>query len=82
MTLIRNLKAFVSTAKEPFKKTRARVHFTSDNYGETLSVSAEGVQITLKYGDLERMVERERSFKYGDGHMIIDETDKPDGAEA
>jgi hypothetical protein len=75
MTLIRNLKAFVSTPKEPLKKCRALVHFTSDNLGETLSVQAEGVQITMKYGDIERMVDRERAQHYTDGHLIIDETD-------
>ena len=75
MTLIRNVKAIVTTSKEPFKKCRALVHFTSDNLGETLSVQAEGVQITMKYGDIERMVDRERAQHYTDGHLIIDETD-------
>lgn len=78
MTLIRNLKAFVSTKKEPLRKSRALVHFTSDNLGETLSVMAEGVQITMKYGEIERMVERERAKHYTDGHWIIDETEEPD----
>ena len=74
MTLIRNLKAFISTSKEPLKKGRALVHFTSDDLGETLSVMADGIQITMKYGDIERMVERERAQHYTDGHLIIDET--------
>lgn len=78
MTLIRNVKAFISTKKEPLKKGRAMVHFTSDNLGETLSVSAEGVQVTMKYNDIEKIVKRERDFKYKDDHLIIDETDIAD----
>ena len=76
MTLIRNLKAFISTSKEPLKKGRALVHFTSDDLGETLSVMAEGVQITMKYKYIEDMVKRERDCRYTDGHLIIDETDE------
>ena len=76
MTLIRNVKAFVSTKNEPLKKTRAMIHFTSDNLGETLSVKAGGVMITMRYYDIERMVERERDQHYTDGHLIIDETDE------
>lgn len=78
MTLIRNLKAFVSTKKEPLRKSRALVHFTSDDLGETLSVMAEGVQITMKYKYIEDMVKRERDQHYTDGHLIIDETDETD----
>ena len=75
MTLIRNVKAIVSTPSELIKKTKAMVHFTSDNLGETLSVQAEGIQITMKYADIERMVDRERAQHYTDGHLILDETD-------
>ena len=78
MTLIRNLKAFISTSKEPLKKGRALVNFTSDDLGETLSVMAEGVQITMKYKYIEDMVKRERDQHYTDGHLIIDETDETD----
>ena len=39
---------------------------------------AEGVQITMKYGEIERMVERERAKHYTDGHLIIDETEEPE----
>ncbi len=74
MTLIRNVKAIVSTPSELIKKTKAMVHFTSDNLGETLSVQAEGIQITMKYADIERMVDRERAKHYTNGHLIIDET--------
>lgn len=81
MTLIRNLKAFISTSKEPLKKGRALVHFTSDDLGETLSVMAEGVQITMKYKYIEDMVKRERDQHYTDGHLIIDETDETDEPE-
>ena len=81
MTLIRNLKAFISTSKEPLKKCRALVHFTSDDLGETLSVMAEGVQITMKYKYIEDMVRRERDQHYTDGHLIIDETDETDESE-
>ena len=81
MTLIRNLKAFISTSKEPLKKGRALVHFTSDDLGETLSVMAEGVQITMKYKYIEDMVKRERDQQYTDGHLIIDETDETDEPE-
>ena len=81
MTLIRNLKAFVSTKKEPLKKGRALVHFASDDLGETLSVMAEGVQITMKYKYIEDMVKRERDKHYTDGHLIIDETDETDEPE-
>lgn len=84
MTLIRKINALVSKTKGPelFKKEKALVHFTSDNLGETLSIQAEGVQITMKYKYIEQMVERERSFKYGDGHFVIDETDRPEGDDA
>lgn len=81
MTLIRNLKAFVSTKKEPLRKSHALVHFTSDDLGETLSVMAEGVQITMKYKYIEDMVKRERDKHYTDGHLIIDETDETDEPE-
>ena len=81
MTLIRNLKAFISTSKEPLKNGRVLVHFTSDNLGETLSVMAEGVQITMKYKYIEDMVKRERDQHYTDGHLIIDETDDPEKDE-
>ena len=81
MTLIRNLKAFISTSKEPLKKGRALVHFTSDDLGETLRVMAEGVQITMKYKYIEDMVRRERDQHYTDGHLIIDETDETDESE-
>ena len=81
MTLIRNLKAFISTSKEPLKKGRALVHFTSDDLGETLSVMAEGVQISMKYKYIEDMVKRERDMHYTDGHLIIDETDEADEPE-
>lgn len=84
MTLIRKINALVSTSKGPelFKKEKALVHFTSDNLGETLSIQAEGVQITVKYCDIERMVDRERAQHYTDGHLIIDETDGPEGSGA
>jgi hypothetical protein len=36
----------------------------------------------MKYKYIEQMVERERSFKYGDGHFIIDETERPEGDDA
>ena len=75
MTLIRNVKAFVSTKSDPLKKTRAMIHFTSDNLGETLSVKAGGVMITMRYADIEKIVQRERDQHYTDGHLIIDETD-------
>lgn len=81
MTLIRNIKALVSTPSELMKKSRAMVHFTSDNLGETLSVMAEGVQITMKYKYIEDMVKRERDKHYTNGHLIIDEGDAPDEDE-
>lgn len=71
MTLIRTIKGF--TSRSGLKKIPVMVHFTSDNLGETLSLMADGHQITVKYSDIEAIVERERSKAYTDGHDIIDE---------
>lgn len=73
MTLIRNIKGF--TNKTGLKRVPVVVHFTSDNHGETLSLASEehGFQITVKYADIEKIVERERAKGYTNGHDVIDE---------
>lgn len=72
MTLIRYVKGM--TNRSGLKKVPVLVHFTSDNIGETLSLAAEGHQITVRFKDILEIVEREREKGYTDGHMIIDET--------
>lgn len=76
MTLIRNVNALVTAPRKAIQMERAVVRFTSDNYGETLSLQAEGVMITVKYKDIEKIVARERSKGYKDGHCIVDESDE------
>ncbi len=71
MTLIRNVKGFSS--RKGMKRIPVTVHFTSDNMGETLSLMADGHQITVDYADIMAIVEREREKGYTDGHFIIDE---------
>ena len=71
MTLIKNIKGL--TSKHGLKHVPILVHFTSDNIGETLSLAADGLQITVKYKDIEAIVARERAKGYADGHFIIDE---------
>ena len=71
MTLIRNIKGFSN--KSGMKMVPVTVWFTSDNQGETLSLGADGHQITVSFSDIMRIVERERAKGYTDGHDIIDE---------
>ncbi len=71
MTLIRKIKGLSN--KNGFKKIPVIVYFTSDNHGETLSLLADGHQITVNYADILSIVERERAKGYTDGHFIIDE---------
>ena len=73
MTLIRNIKGF--TNRDGLKKVPLVVHFTSDDMGETLSIASErhNMQFTMRYKDIEQIVERERSKGYTKGHYIIDE---------
>lgn len=71
MTLIRNIKGM--TSRSGLKKVTVIVHFTSDDLGETLSLAADGMQITVKYSDIEKIVKRERDKGYKKGHDIIDE---------
>ena len=73
MTLIRKIKGFSS--KSGLKRIPVLVHFTSDNLGETLSLEADGHQITVKFKDIENIVERERAKGYTDGHFITSEVD-------
>lgn len=72
MTLIRKVKCL--TSRSGMRIVTGIVHFTSDNLGETLSIDADGIQITVRYEDIEEIVERERAKGYTDGHAIIDET--------
>lgn len=69
MTLIRNIKGF--TSKHGLRRVPVLVRFASDNLGETLSLEADGLQITVNYKDIERIVDREREKGYTDGHDII-----------
>lgn len=73
MTLIRYVKGFCS--RTGLKKVPILVQFTSDNLGETLSISStsDNIQLTVKYSDIEKIVAREREKGYKDGHLIIDE---------
>lgn len=73
MTLIRKIKGL--TSKDGLKGVPLTIHFTSDALGETLSVGSEkyGLQYTMRYSDIEKIVERERAKGYKDGHFIIDE---------
>lgn len=75
MTLIRKVKGFVMKGDRlNLKREPILVHFTSDNKGETLSMGAHGMQFTVRYEDIERIVDRERAKGYKDGHDIVDET--------
>ncbi len=73
MTLIRNIKGM--TNKDGLKIVPLVVHFTSDDMGETLSVACKkyNMQFTMRYKDIEKIVERERAKGYANGHFIIDE---------
>lgn len=71
MTLIRNIKGLTSATG--LKRIPVVVHFTSDNLGETLSLEARGLQITVNYKDIIDIVAKERAKGYKDGHYIIDE---------
>ena len=73
MTLIRHVKGFCN--RTGLKKVPILVQFTSDNLGETLSITSEreNIQLTVKYSDIEKIVARERENGYKDGHLIIDE---------
>lgn len=73
MTLVRNIKGM--TNKDGMKMVPLIVHFTSDDMGETLSIASErhNMQFTVRYKDIEKIVERERTRGYTKGHDIIDE---------
>jgi len=73
MTLIRKIKGLSN--KNGFKKIPVIVYFTSDNHGETLSLLADGHQITVNYADILKIVERERAKGYTDGHFITSEVE-------
>lgn len=70
MTLIRMVKGFVDG---DLRRKKVLVHFSSDNMGETLSLSYGGMQFTLPYAQIEQIVKREREKGYKDSHLIIDE---------
>jgi len=63
------------TNRDGLKMVPLVVHFTSDDMGETLSIASEkhNMQFTMKYNDIEKIVERERAKGYKEGHFIIDE---------
>ena len=71
MTLIRKIKGLSTSTG--MKTIPVIVYFTSDNHGETLSLMADGHQITVNYADILKIVERERAKGYTDGHFVIDE---------
>lgn len=73
MTLIRKIKGFCS--ETGLKKIPLIVHFTSDSHGETLSIGSteQGIQYTMDYSAIEKIVAREREKGYMDGHAITDE---------
>lgn len=76
MTLIRKIKGMSN--KTGLKLIPLTVHFTSDNLGETLSIGSteQGVQYTVAYEYIDRIVAREREKGYTEGHLIIeDDTD-------
>ncbi len=73
MTLIRNVKGHYSDDRHNLLKSKVVVRFTSDNAGETLSLECRGKQILVNYRDIERIVQKERSYGYKNGHDIIDE---------
>lgn len=73
MTLIRRIKGLSTSTG--MKVIPVIVHFTSDNHGETLSLMADGHQITVNYADILKIVERERAKGYTDGHFITNEVD-------
>lgn len=60
-THIRKSKGFVSTDPDLLgRKTDIDIRFTSDFHGETLSFACGSVQITVKYSDVEKLVEETR----------------------
>lgn len=75
MTLIRNLKGMTSQHGNMPRPRTVVARFTSDDLGETLSLEASGVMITVNYADVAKLVMRERSKGYTKGHDIIDEGD-------
>lgn len=79
MTLIRNVKGFSS--KTGLKHIPLVVCFTSDNHGETLSIGSYegGIQYTVRFSDIEKIVARERAKGYTEGHDIVDEGWGEDG---
>ena len=74
MTLVRNINGMLFKS-DRFEKLPVTARFTSDNLGETLSLQAGGVMICVKFKDILKMVARERSKGYAEGHFIIDEGD-------
>lgn len=76
MTLFRHLNCIrIDNKQETTKMIRSFVGFTSDALGETFSFTIGYKQYVFKYGDILKMVERERAYKYTDKHLIIDESD-------
>lgn len=68
MTYRKSIKGL--TSKHGLKIMPVLVQFTSDNLGETLSLAADGLQITVRYKDIESIVEYERAKGYTYGHGI------------
>ena len=56
-------------------KEPVTIRFTSDSIGESLSLQCKGTMIHVRYKDIERIVERERSRGYVTGHYITGEDD-------
>ena len=76
MTLIRHIKGM--TNKDGLDRVPLLVHFTSDDFGETLSIASEkhNFQMTMRYSDIEKIVERERAKGYTNGHLITEEEEE------
>lgn len=58
-TEIKMIQGLVSD-KTGMGKGRVICRFTSDKYGETLSLEADGVMITVGYGDVETLIKKAR----------------------
>lgn len=77
MTLIRYVPGIMEDMDDQtFKMVKMLCHFTSDDLGETLSLSYGDLQLTCRYKAVEAIVKKERGYGYRNGHLIINEADE------
>ena len=76
MTLIRYVTGIMEDPDDGLKKVKMLCHFTSDDLGETLSLSYGDLQLTCRYKEVEAIVKKERGYGYKNGHLIINEADE------